>query len=323
MSNRPFKLDSVPKDYLWGGSRLKDEFNKRIDITSLAESWECSIHPEGLSQIASGIHVGDTLKEVLTLHPEYLGSRFKGQELKVLIKLIDAKDKLSVQVHPDDEYALANENGQNGKTEMWYVLDAEKGAEIIFGLHSSSNQDDIRNAITKGSIEKYLQKVKVHKGDVFFVQPGIIHAIGAGCLIAEIQENSNLTYRLYDYDRLDKYGNKRTLHIDKAMEVASFNKAIPPRQPLRVLNYKPGMASEFLCRCKYFEVHRMIINSIEGIDYRTDDLGFRVLLCIEGEGVITYDNEQMQYYKGDCIFIPADSSNLKILGKAQFLDVRG
>ena len=172
---------------------------------------------------------------------------------------------------------------------------------------------------------KYLQKVPIHKDDLFFIPAGTIHAIGAGALVAEIQESSNLTYRLYDYDRIGKDGKKRELHIDKALDVADLYGSTEPRQPLRVLKYRPGMASELLIRCKYFEVYRMLINTErrQTVHYRADRMAFRVLLCMDGCGTISYDEGTVNFYKGDCVFVPADSEVLTIHGQAQFLDIRG
>lgn len=327
MKNNPFLLKPIGKDYLWGGTRLNDDFTKKIDLNPLAETWECSTHPDGLSIVNSGEYSGKTLKQVLKENPNYLGRHANNEgELPILIKFIDAKNDLSVQVHPTDEYAKKNENGQLGKTEMWYVLDATEYAKLIYGLNRDVDKKTITDAIKNGTIEKYLQKVKVKKGDLFFIDSGTIHAIGAGSLIAEIQENSNLTYRLYDYNRFDKNGNKRELHIDKAVEVANLNSSLEPVQPLRVLKYKPGMASELLCQCKYFQVYRMLINTERRqiIKYQSDDISYRVLLCIDGSGIISYeDTYAIKFYKGDCIFVPASSVELFIDGQAEFLDIRG
>ena len=163
------------------------------------------------------------------------------------------------------------------------------------------------------------------KDDLFFIQAGTVHAIGAGALVAEIQENSNLTYRLYDYDRVGKDGKKRELHIDKALDVANLKSSAEPKQPLRVLKYRQGVASELLTRCKYFEVYRMIVNTErrQKVHYRADEIAFRVLLCVNGCGTISYEGGNLPFYKGDCIFVPADSEVLTIHGQAQFLDVRG
>lgn len=193
------------------------------------------------------------------------------------------------------------------------------------GLKQNCTKAEMRRAIADGTVMKYLQKVPIHKDDLFFIQAGTVHAIGAGALVAEIQENSNLTYRLYDYDRVGKDGKKRELHIDKALDVANLKSSAEPKQPLRVLKYRQGVASELLTRCKYFEVYRMIVNTErrQKVHYRADEIAFRVLLCVNGCGTISYEGGNLPFYKGDCIFVPADSEVLTIHGQAQFLDVRG
>lgn len=322
----PFLLKPVGKDYLWGGSRLNDDFSKEIPMKPLAETWECSTHPDGPSTVASGVHEGRLLKEVLTDHPEYLGThpRTKG-ELPILIKLIDANQDLSVQVHPDDAYAKEHENGSLGKTEMWYVLDAAPGTELIYGFRHDMTRRRLQESLEQGTIEKHLQKVKVEKDDVFFIEAGTVHAIGAGALIAEIQESSNLTYRLYDYHRVDKNGIPRELHVEKALQVADLNGSAEPRQPMRVLRYGKGFAMELLCRCRYFQVERMLINTErcrEMVAFQTRSNSFQVLLCIGGCGVILGEGMQaIHFFKGDCIFVPADSKELKLHGRAQILKV--
>lgn len=337
--NKPMMLRPAGKDYLWGGNRLNNDFQKNIDMVPLAETWECSTHPDGVSHIFGGEFDGKPLDEFVKEHPECLGTNNKGlTKLPILIKFIDAKLDLSVQVHPSDDYAAKNENGQLGKTEMWYVLDAMPGANLIYGLKSAVSKDVIRSAIEKGNLDKYLQHVKICKDDIFFIEPGTIHAIGSGSLVAEIQENSNLTYRLYDYNRVDKNGELRPLHIDKALEVANLKVLPEPRQPMRAFRYRMGEASELLCRCKYFEVYRMIVNTEcrRKVTYCADETCFRVLLCVEGCGSISYEisdgsvndsdnrgTETIDFFKGDCIFVPADSVVMRINGKAQFLDVRG
>lgn len=326
--NNPFLLKPTGKDYLWGGNRLNDDFAKDIDLCPLAETWECSTHPDGPSQVVSGEFAGMTLARVLKDHPDFLGDHPKTEgELPILIKFIDAKKDLSVQVHPTDEYAARYENGQMGKTEMWYVLDAAKDARLIYGFHHDADREAVRQSIADGTVEKYLQRVPIKKDDLFYIEAGTVHAIGAGALIAEIQENSNLTYRLYDYNRVDKNGRKRELHVDKALEVANLKASREPKQPLRVLKYRQGCASELLCRCKYFEVYRMIVNTERCrrlVGYQADSTSFRVLLCTDGCGLVRFgEQETLAFFKGDCIFVPANSVKLRIHGTAQFLDVRG
>ncbi|WP_022766629.1 type I phosphomannose isomerase catalytic subunit [Butyrivibrio sp. XPD2006] len=324
MGNKPFMLLPAAKDYIWGGSRLNDDFNKNIDMSPLAETWECSAHPDGQSiDSVSKRPLGDILKE----HPEYLGTHPLGitggvPTLPILIKLIDAKSDLSVQVHPDDEYARIHENSF-GKTEMWYVLDAHEDSKLVYGFNRDVTENQVRQALNDGTIRQLLNYVQIHKNDLFFIDPGTVHAIGAGALIAEIQENSNITYRLYDYDRIDKNGNKRQLHIDKAMEVSDLKSKAIPRQPMRSLRYNNGCAKELLASCKYFRVDRMLLNT-EGRkmpDFRAESNSFHALLVTDGCGVIFGEGLSLNFFKGDCIFVPADSMELKLHGKAQILDV--
>ena len=230
-----------------------------------------------------------------------------------------------MQVHPTDEFAAAHENGQRGKTEMWYVLDAAKDAKLVYGLRHDTDAEALRESIENGTVEKHLQTVPIAKNDVFFIEAGTIHAIGAGALIAEIQQSSNLTYRLYDYDRVDKNGHKRPLHVQKALAAANLRSSTAPRQPMRVLHYRPGCASELLCRCRYFEVYRMLVNTErrQKVAYRADAMSFRVLLCVDGCGTVSFCNSASNIYKGDCVFLPADSVELSLHGQLQLLDIRG
>ena len=297
MKQIPFMLKPASQDYLWGGSRLNDDFNLGLPVSPLAEAWMCSTHPDGVSFLSSG----ELLSDVLQLHPEWLGSHpltitDGNPALPILIKLIDAKSDLSVQVHPDDEYAREYE-GQWGKTEMWYVLGAKKESELIYGFNQDVAADQVRDAVGNG--------------------------IGAGCLVAEIQQSSNLTYRLYDYNRTDKWGQKRELHLEKALDVAKLTSSATPRQPLRVLKYKSGYASELLTRCRYFQVERMLLNTENRklADFQTEKNSFHALLCVDGCGVLYGDDVMLTFFKGDCIFVPAESIPLKLHGKAQILNV--
>lgn len=323
----PFLMVPAGKDYLWGGSRLKDDFAKEADLTPLAETWECSTHPDGLSHIASGPFQGMALGDVIRSHPEFLGTHPENNkgELPVLIKLIDAKQNLSVQVHPDDEYAKKYENGQQGKSEMWYVMDAEPGAELIYGFYHDITKETLRRAIGNGTVEKYLQRVPIYKDDAFFIPAGQVHAIGAGALIAEVQQSSNLTYRMYDYGRLEKDGKPRELHVDKALDVANRKGSAAPRQPMRVFRFKNGAAYDLLCRCKYFQVERMLLNTEICRQMASVQAGansFEVLLCTEGCGVYYWgEKESLNFYKGDCVFLPADSAEVRIHGRAQLLRI--
>lgn len=323
--NRPFLLSPAGKDYLWGGNRLNDEYGKQIPLSPLAETWECSTHPAGLSRAASGEYRGKTLRAVLQAHPDYLGAHpASTPELPILIKLIDAKKDLSVQVHPDDAFARIHENGQLGKTELWYVLSAEPGARLVYGFSRPMTPDGVRRAVRDGTLEDCLNTVPVRPDDVFLIEAGTVHAIGGGVLIAEIQESSDLTYRLYDYDRLDKFGRRRELHLEKALQVADLSAAVPPRQPMRVLRYSPGHAEELIGRCRYFQVERHLLNTSEHrqmASLQSGSLSFEVLLCMDGCGVVFFEDEALPFFKGDCLFIPAESVPMRLHGKASFLRV--
>lgn len=317
--NEPFILKPSAKDYLWGGNRLNEEFNKNIDMSPLAETWECSTHPDGES-----FAFGKKLSEILRENPHFIGSRYYNAEgrLPVLIKFIDAAKDLSVQVHPDDAYAARE--GQSGKTEMWYVLDAARGAQIVYGLNRELTKEELRSAVNNGTIEKYLCRVPVKKDDAFYIGAGTIHALGAGCLVAEIQQNSNLTYRLYDYNRKDKNGKRRELHVEKALDVACLKDGTEVKRPMRTLRYGQGYASEILCRCKYFEVQRILVNSEAAktaLRLRTGGLSYAVLLCFQGGGNLSFGDKNIDFGKGDCIFIPANSPEIKVTGNFRALKV--
>ena len=317
----PFLLKPAGIEKLWGGRRLNDDFSKNIPIVNLAETWECSTHEDGTSIVASGIFCGKKLSDVLEEYPEFLGEHWVlFGKLPILVKFIDANSDLSIQVHPNDEYAFRNENGQLGKTEMWYILDAYEDSKIYYGLSHDITKDLLRSSILNNTITNYLQKCIVKKNDTFFIKPGKIHAIGKGILLAEIQQNSNLTYRLYDYNRFDKNGNKRELQIEKA----ELKKSNEPVQLMKIMRYIPGSASELLCRCKYFQVERLLINT-ESVRklfvLQTTILSFEVMLCVAGCAVMIFDNNVITIFKGDCIFIPANSVKISLHGIAEFLHI--
>lgn len=316
------KLQPCGKDYLWGGTRLRYEYGKKIDLTPLAETWECSVHPDGPSVIANGEFKGQTLASVLKQCPEYLGTKVKNGEFPVLVKFIDAKQDLSVQVHPDDEYAQEHE-GDNGKTEMWYVIDAKEGARLIYGFKHRVTEEILRKAMETGTLDKHLQKVEVHKGDTYFVPAGTVHGIGVGILMAEIQESSNVTFRVYDYDRVDKNGKKRELHFDKAVRVMNMDVAPDVKQNPRLVKHYPGCSRELMCRCKYFEAERIQVTKGFSISVREES--FQVLTCLDGYGQVeTMDADQrpMRFCKGETIFLPAGIGRCLVVGDTTVLKIR-
>ncbi len=318
------KLAPAGKDYLWGGERLKTQYNKKLDFSPLAETWECSVHPDGQSVVSGGEYGGRTLASVLEEHPEYLGAKAlsRGQgTLPVLVKFIDAAKDLSVQVHPDDAYAMLHENSY-GKSEMWYVLEAEPGAKVICGFEHNVTAPQLFKAAADGKLARHLHHVPAQKGDVFYIPAGTVHAIGAGVIVAEIQESSNLTYRLYDYNRLGKDGRPRALNMDKALQVLDMKAVgtIVPKE--RNIRYYAGCAREVLCRCKYFEAERIRLQT--RFEFSVYDTSFQIILCVDGSGEIcnVEGGTAVPFMKGDCLFLPADAGRFEVSGKAELLKVR-
>lgn len=323
MSLQPLMLTPTGKDYLWGGERLKKEYDKEIELTPLAETWECSAHPDGPSFVAGGEFDGMSLLEVIEKHPEYLGTKCDPERgFPILVKFIDAAKDLSVQVHPSDEYAYSHENGQSGKTEMWYVLDAKEDARIVWGFEHPVTKEMLAQNIADGSLRNDLHYVPVHMGDVFLIKSGTVHAIGAGIVLVEIQESSNLTYRLYDYNRRDKDGKLRDLHFDKAVDVLNMQPIGNTKHHSRFVRYFYGCSREILCRCKYFETERIQVT--KGFSFSVMEQSFQTLLCIEGEGGLeTEDNNRpLRFKKGSCIFLPARLGRCHVIGECVLLKVR-
>ncbi len=304
-----FKLSPACKDYLWGGTRLKKEFGKACESAVLAETWELSCHPDGPSVIASGPFQGIALSDYLRDQPQAMGFAVRRfSEFPVLIKLIDAAKDLSIQVHPDNAFARAHEN-QYGKTEMWYVVDAAPGAYLYYGPEHEMTETQLRQAIADHTLCGCLHKVPVHPGDMFFIEAGTIHAIGAGCLIAEIQQSSNVTYRVYDYGRVGVDGNPRPLHVEKACRVACLSPAAQNRD-----------FGGHLGKCPYFTVDRLDISGSTA--HELDGASFHSLLFLDGDAVVRSGEESLSVRKGDSVFIGADSGSYTVEGHASALLTR-
>ena len=235
---QPMKMRPAFKDYLWGGTRLREEYGKDCDLSPVAESWEISCHPDGPSTVMGGPCAGKTLAELLQEHPEWMGTRdgaavygeFPRGEFPLLIKLIDAAQSLSIQVHPADDYARRVEN-QQGKNEMWYVVDAAPGAELIIGFQRPVDKEELRRRIADGTLEEVAAKIPVRAGDCFSIPAGMLHAIGGGILIAEVQQNSNVTYRVYDFGRKNPDGSQRELHVSNKLRRRLRPKNISAARP--------------------------------------------------------------------------------------------
>jgi mannose-6-phosphate isomerase len=300
------RLDPIFKDYIWGGNKLNEEYGKNSGLSVTAESWELACHKDGMCRVADGEFKGKTLIEALAEAPEALGEKAaKFEFFPILIKLIDACKDLSVQVHPSDEYALKNE-GQYGKTEMWYVVDAEDDAKLVYGLNKEVSREEFASLAKGPELMNVLNFVPVKKGDVFFIRSGVIHAIGKGLLICEIQQNSNLTYRVYDYDRVDANGNKRPLHVEKAIEVAKLAPEESYAETSVVFENK-SVSVENLANCEYFVVDKIILN---GKHHLFPDGSFISVTVVEGKGRIG----SLDVCKGTTVFIPADAGFTEIEG---------
>jgi len=312
---RPFYLKAPVKDYIWGGTRLRELFGKEGG-ERLAESWELSCHPDGECYISGGEFDGMKLSDFVNEHPEAVGSGFKsGDSFPVLVKLIDAKNDLSVQVHPDDEYAHKYEN-DNGKTEMWYVIDAAPDSELIYGFSEELSKEDFRKAIEDNTLMEKLRRVPVKQGDVFFIEPGTLHAIGKGILIAEIQQSSNVTYRVYDYGRLGADGKPRPLHIEKALEVTN-TKPLAPDRPVYGLELD-GVVTQLLADCKYFNVNRHRL--IKELELYADKNSFAHVLMIGGSGgELVADNYRLELTMGSSVFVPAGTGAFAIKGNCDVI----
>lgn len=311
----PLKLRPVFQDYIWGGTRLRDEFGKESDQERIAESWELSCHPAGQSTIANSVDKTRTLKAYL--EEDWAARVGVGaadfSSFPVIIKLIDAHDDLSVQVHPDDNYAREHENGQSGKTECWYVVDCEEGAALAYGFSRELTKEEFRASIETGTLLDYVQLVPVHKGDVFFIEAGTLHAIGAGILIAEIQQNSNLTYRVYDYERVGADGKPRPLHIEKALDVTK-TWAAPPCRKRPAAEYE-GYSAAVIADCPFFTTTELKIHgkadfpAAEGVSYTH-------LLCTDGDAALVYnEGTVMPMAKGDSVFLPANFGEYSLRSK--------
>lgn len=302
----PLLLRAPLKDYIWGGTKLRDEYGFSSEADRIAEAWVLSCHKDGASVVRNGVYAGKTLPEAIAaMGKECLGERAAAfPYFPLLIKLIDAKDRLSVQVHPDDEYALKNE-GEYGKTEMWYVVDCEKDARLIYGFNREIDKAEFARRIKDNTLTEVCNYVPVKKGDVFFISAGTLHAIGKGILIAEIQQNSNTTYRVSDYGRLGADGKPRPLHIDKALSVT---KTAPPTEEYgqigEIREYPFGKVRS-LASCSKFTSSLL---SLEGTAALSADGSFQSVLVLDGEAVLSYADGCFRIKRGDCVFVPAGMS---------------
>ncbi|MBQ7219932.1 MAG: class I mannose-6-phosphate isomerase [Synergistaceae bacterium] len=303
-----FRLRPVFKDYLWGGTRLITDWGKTPDSPTLAESWELASHKDGDNLILDGELVGLTLSEAAKKYPAVVSPSFSGDDtFPLMVKLIDSQQPLSIQVHPFNDYARRVEHSR-GKTECWYILNHDEGAYIYLGFSRNVSRRDFEQAITDGTVTGLLRKVYVKDGDLYFIPAGTIHAIGPGITLAEIQENSNITYRVYDYGRVGADGKPRELHIAKALDVTNtFPLSITP----------PGRAGNVLVSCSKFHVEK----AFAPFTGRASG-SFRFLLCLDGEGRFSCGSFECEMVKGSNVYVPADCEEMFTLcGKSVMLAV--
>ncbi len=305
------KLKPSCKDYLWGGHRLADEYGIEYDEDILAEAWELSCHPDGPSYITNGKYTGKTLEEFIEAEgKDVLGTHCRRFcDFPILIKFIDAKQNLSIQVHPNNRYALKNE-GQYGKTEMWYIMDAEQGAFLYYGFKTEISKEEFEKRIQEDTLLEVLNAVPVQKGDVLFIESGTIHAIGEGILIAEIQQNSNVTYRVYDYGRVGKDGKKRDLHIEKALAVTN-----------RVPIVKDKSSYPHVADCDYFTVDKLNLDGtfMKKMEGTVSEASFASILILDGEGTIKNNGDTLTFKKGESFFLTAGSGIYTVEGSCDAL----
>jgi len=314
----PMKLRAPLKDYIWGGTRLKDEFGKKTDLEKVAESWELACHKDGMSVIENGEYAGKTLAEYLDIAgKDVLGTRGKAfPYFPLLIKLIDAKNDLSVQVHPDNDYAMRVE-GEYGKTEMWYIVDAEPGASLLYGFKEKVSKKEFEQHIKDNTLLDICNRVPVKKGDVFFIDSGTLHAIGKGILICEIQQNSNTTYRVYDYGRVGKDGKPRELHVAKALDVTKREKPTRKTEPEAKLDVFEGLKGELLAQCQYFTAYHFALE--DSADLEVKEGSFQALTVTDGEMELRAAEGTLQLGKGDSAFLPAGMGGYVLKGQGEFI----
>lgn len=312
----PLLLKPEVKDYLWGGTRLKDEFGFETDAVKAAEAWVFSCHKNGESIIKNGELAGQKLSDAVKLWGK-AGIGKKAAEFPyfpLLIKLIDAKDRLSIQVHPDDAYALKNE-GEFGKTEMWYVVDCDDDAQLIYGFNKKIDKEEFRRRIKDNTLTEVCNYVPVKKGDVFFIDAGTLHAIGKGILIAEIQQNSNSTYRVSDYGRVGADGKPRELHIDKAIDVTKTEPPAREYGAVGEITLYPFGTVRRLAECELFTTDLLKLDGNAGL---CEKESFLSLLILDGNAVISYPSGTMRVGKGDSVFVPA-GLRISVTGTANII----
>jgi mannose-6-phosphate isomerase len=313
----PLQFQPILKERIWGGTKLKDYLNKPITSEITGESWEISTVTNDVSIVSNGVLKGKSVKELINEYPnEILGTKvYKqfGKQFPLLFKYLDAREDLSIQVHPNDELAKERHNSF-GKTEMWYVMQADKEARLIVGFKEKSSKEEYIKHLENKTLLSILDTKNVKKGDVFFLETGTVHAIGAGTVIAEIQQTSDITYRLYDFDRVDAEGNKRELHIDLALDAINYDVVNAQKSYSKIDN-----RSNEMVQCVYFTTNVIPLNGKVNIRFNQET--FRVYMCVDGDFELTLEDKIYSYKTGDTLLIPAKMSDFVLNGKATILEI--
>lgn len=308
--SEPLFLKSQMHDKIWGGTKLREAFGYDIPTETTGEYWAISAHPNGVSVIKNGIYEGEGLDQLYREHKEPFGHP-KSEVFPLLIKILDANDWLSVQVHPDDAFALAHE-GELGKTECWYIIAADEGAEIIYG-HNAKSKEELRQWIEEGRWDDLLTKIPVKAGDFFYVPSGTMHAIGKGILILETQQSSDTTYRVYDFNRRDAQGNLRKLHIDKSIDVLTIGKPANSTPATMAVDH---LESTLLVSNKFFSVYRWEVTGL--VDF-TQTVPYLLLSVLSGQGQLTVDGRVYDLKKGDHFILPNDVKEWSFDGQLEMI----
>ena len=303
----PIKFENLYYEKVWGGRDLEN-FRANLPKGNIGESWDIACHPNGTGIVSNGEFKGMSFDTLIKIKGEELvGTKVALEKMPLLLKIINSKEKLSVQVHPGDEYASKYE-GEYGKTEAWYVIDAKENASLIVGTKSCT-KEEFEKAIISNDVEKYLNKINVKKGDFFLINSGLIHAICEGVIIAEIQQNSDITYRVYDY------GRPRELHVKKALDVVDLN--LQAKGAMGKEEITNGYTKKILCTTKYFGIEKYIIS--EELKDKGNTERFYIITCVEGEGIIKGENFNEVIKMGDSYLIPASLKDYEIKGKLTVL----
>jgi len=313
MYKEPIFLEAVFMERIWGGTKLKQLFNYNIPSNKTGEAWVIAAHPNGSSQVKNGPLMGENLSDIWTNHPRLFGKNKTEGQFPLLVKILDADEYLSVQVHPDDEYARNVAGERYGKTECWYILDCDENAEIIFGHHALSKEQFLK-MVEDNDWDQLLKRQQVEKGDFIYVPSGTIHAIGKGIVLLETQQNSDITYRIYDYDRKDNSGQKRELHIESAMDVITF-----PHEETE-LNFSQSKVADLmvnrLIQTQYFTVYHWNLNGKVLNPLFADYLLFTV---IDGEGELIIDSQHYTVTKGDNFILPKTVESYELQGELEMI----